>query len=52
FNVSEEIIYDILKESEKWLAIKSESYRASVKRQIKLNFPQIEEALSCWVEKT
>ena len=51
FNVSEGMICDILKESEKWLAIKSESYEASVKRQIKLNFPQIEEALSFWVEK-
>ena len=51
FNVSEEIICDILKESEKWLVLKLKSYEASLKRQIKLNFPQIEEALSFWVEK-
>jgi len=45
------MICDILKESEKWLALKLESYEASLKRQTKLNFPQIEDALSFWVEK-
>ena len=50
-NLIKEIIYDILKESEKWLALKLESYEASLKRQTKLNFPQIEDALSFWVEK-
>ncbi|CAI2172929.1 15293_t:CDS:1, partial [Funneliformis geosporum] len=46
------MLCDILKENEKWLAIKSESYEALIKRQIKLNFSQIEEALSFWIEKT
>src|SRR5437016_65672 len=50
FNVSEGMIYDILKNSKKWLALKSESYEASLKRQVKLNFSEIEEALSFWVE--
>ncbi|CAG8445981.1 8978_t:CDS:2 [Funneliformis caledonium] len=45
FNVLEGIICDILKESEKWLALKLESYEASLKNQIKLNFSQVEEAL-------
>jgi len=51
FNVSEGMICDILKESEKWLALKLESYEASLKRQTKLNFSQIEDALSFWVKK-
>ena len=45
------MICDILKENEKWLALKLESYEALLKRQTKLNFPQIEDALSFWVEK-
>src|SRR6266540_1029191 len=45
------MIYDILKENEKWLALKLKSYKASLKKQIKLNFSQIEEALNFWIEK-
>jgi len=51
FDVSEGMICDILKEKEKWLALQLESYEASLKRQIKLHFPQIEEALGFWVKK-
>ena len=51
YKVSKGMISDILKESERWLALKPESYEASLKRQVKVNFPQIEEALSFWVEK-
>ncbi len=51
FNVSEGMICDILKENEKWLALKLKSYKASLKKQIKLNFSQIEEALNFWIEK-
>ncbi len=39
------------KESEKCLALKLKSYEASLKRQIKLNFSQIKEALSFGIEK-
>ena len=45
------MICDILKDSKKWLALKLESYEASLKRQVKPNFSQIEEALGFWVEK-
>ena len=51
FDVSEGMICDILKESEKWLALKLDSYEASLKRQIKPSFSQIDEALGFWVEK-
>ncbi|CAG8659860.1 2768_t:CDS:1, partial [Funneliformis mosseae] len=32
FNISKGMIYNILKESEKWLALKLDSYEASLKR--------------------
>src|SRR6266498_154072 len=51
YKVSKRMISDVLKESARWLALKPESYEASLKRQVKVNFPQIEEALSFWVEK-
>src|SRR6266542_6169066 len=51
YKVSKGMISDILKESARWLALKPESYEASLKRQVKVNFSQIEEALSFWVEK-
>ena len=46
------MICNILKEKEKWLELKSDSYEALIKRQVKVKFLQIEEALSFWVEKT
>ncbi|GBC35167.1 tigger transposable element-derived protein 6-like [Rhizophagus irregularis DAOM 181602=DAOM 197198] len=51
YDVSQEMISDILKESEKWLALKLDSYEASLKKQVKPNFPQVDEALGFWVEK-
>jgi hypothetical protein len=33
------------------LALELESYEASLKRQVKSSFPQIEDALGFWVEK-
>ncbi|CAB4493929.1 unnamed protein product [Rhizophagus irregularis] len=51
YDVSQEMISDILKESEKWLALKLDFYEASLKKQVKPNFPQVDEALGFWVEK-
>src|SRR3954453_14704047 len=51
FNVAEGMICDILKDSKKWLALELESYEASLKRQVKPSFPQIEDALGFWVAK-
>ncbi|CAG8737068.1 16970_t:CDS:2 [Funneliformis caledonium] len=36
YDVSEEMICDILKEKKKWLELKSESYEALLKRQVKV----------------
>ncbi|GBB86480.1 hypothetical protein RclHR1_12900007 [Rhizophagus clarus] len=51
YDVSQGMISDILKKSEKWLALKLDSYEASLKKQVKPSFPQVDEALGFWVEK-
>jgi len=48
--VSEGMISDTLKAKERWLAIDTESYQAGLKREKKVSFPKIEEALTIWVE--
>ena len=45
------MISDILKEKDHWLAIDIDSYQAGLKREKKIPFPIIEEALTLWVEK-
>ena len=44
------MVSDILKEKDRWLAIDTESYKADLKREKKITFPFIEEALTIWVE--
>jgi hypothetical protein len=44
------MVSDILKEKDRWLAIDTESYKAGLKREKKITFPFIEEALTIWVE--
>jgi len=51
YNVSEGCISDTLKKSQKWLEIDPQAPEAQGKRQIKVNFPEIEEALTLWVLK-
>ncbi|GES78741.1 tigger transposable element-derived protein 6-like [Rhizophagus clarus] len=51
YNVSEGCISDTLKKSQKWLEIDPQAPKAQGKRQNKLNFPEIEEALTLWVLK-
>lgn len=51
YDVSEGMISDILKEKDRWLAIDTDSYQAGLKREKKISFPIIEEALTVWVEK-
>jgi hypothetical protein len=51
YDVSEGMISDILKEKDRWLAIDIDSYQAGLKREKKIPFPIIEEALTLWVEK-
>ena len=46
YDVSEGMISDILKAKDRWLAIDSDSYQAGLRREKKLPFPNIEEALS------
>jgi hypothetical protein len=48
--VSKEMISDTLKTKDRWLAIDPESYQAGLKREKKVSFPNIEEALTIWVE--
>ena len=50
YDVSEGMISDILKEKDRWFAIDSDSYQAGLRREKKIPFPNIEEALSLWVE--
>lgn len=50
YNVSEGMISDILKAKERWLAVDINSYQAGLKREKKAPFPNIEEALTIWVE--
>ena len=44
------MISDTLRAKDRWLAIDPESYQAGLKREKKVSFPNIEEALTIWVE--
>ena len=44
------MISDILKAKDHWLAVDTDSYQAGLKRERKIPFPIIEEALTLWVE--
>lgn len=50
YDVSEGMISDILKAKDHWLAVDTDSYQAGLKRERKIPFPIIEEALTLWVE--
>jgi len=50
YDVSEGMISDILKTKDRWLAIDLNSYQAGLRREKKLPFIAIEEALALWVE--
>ena len=50
YDVSEGMISDILKEKDRWLAIDTNSFQASLRREKKIPFPTIEEALTIWVD--
>src|SRR5688572_809405 len=50
YEVSEGMISDILKAKEQWLAVDLNSHQAGLKREKKVPFPNIEEALTIWVE--
>ena len=45
------MISDILKAKDRWLAVDLNSYQANLRRERKLPFINIEEALALWVEK-
>ena len=51
YNVSEGMVSDILKEKDRWVAIDNDSYQANLKREKKIQFPIIEEALTVWLDK-
>ena len=44
------MISDILKAKDHWLAVDISSYQAGLKRERKIPFPIIEEALTLWVK--
>src|SRR6266498_2145856 len=48
--ISEGMISDTLKAKDYWLAIDTELYQAGLKREKKVSFPKIKEALTIWVE--
>src|SRR6266498_1484799 len=50
FDVSKGMICDTLKAKERWLAVDFNSHQAGLKREKKVLFPFIEEALTIWVE--
>src|SRR5215470_17843913 len=50
YDVSEGMISDILKETDRWLAIDTDSHQAGLRREKKIPFPTIEEALTIWVD--
>jgi hypothetical protein len=50
YDVSEGMISDILREKERWLVIDSNSLQAGLRREKKVSFPVIEEALTIWVD--
>jgi len=49
YDVSEGMISDILKKRDRWLAIDLNSLQADLRREKKVAFPDIEEALTIWV---
>ena len=51
YEVSEGMISDILKEKDRWLAVDVNSFQADLRREKKIPFPTIEEALTIWVDK-
>ncbi|GBC46309.2 CENP-B homolog protein 2-like [Rhizophagus irregularis DAOM 181602=DAOM 197198] len=51
FDVSEGCISSMLKNSQKWLKIDLQAPEAKGKRQVRVIFPEIEEALTLWVLK-
>src|SRR4051812_3591130 len=44
------MISDILKEKDWWLTVDTDSYQAGLRREKKIPFPTIEEALTIWVD--
>ena len=50
YDVSEGMISNILKEKDRWLAIDTNSFQASLRREKKIPFPTIEEALTIWMD--
>ena len=50
YDVSEGMISDILKEKDWWLTVDTDSYQAGLRREKKIPFPTIEEALTIWVD--
>src|SRR6266542_2419853 len=44
------MICDTLKAKERWLAVDLNSHQAGLKREKKVSFPLIEEALTIWIE--
>ncbi len=46
------MICDTLKAKERWLAVDLNSHQAGLKREKKVSFPLIEEALTIWIENT
>ena len=51
FGISPGQVSDILKESEKWLAIDPNSYQANLKKVRLSTVVHVEEALIVWIEK-
>ena len=45
YDVSEEMVSDILKEKDRWLAIDNDSYQASLKREKKFSFLSLKKHL-------
>lgn len=51
YGISEQSVSDILKRSEHWLGLDDASTLIQVKRQRKPDNPELEEAMSIWVEQ-
>ena len=51
YRISEQSVSDILKRSDFWLDLDDDTALARAKRQRKVNYPNIEEAMSMWVER-
>ena len=51
YEVSEGMISDILKEKDRWLVVDVNSFQTDLRREKKIPFPTIEEALTIWVDK-